>query len=234
MASSIPDDFRTTRWSVVLAAGQDDPGARAALGELCETYWKPVHGYVRRQGESSDSAADVTQEFFTRILADQTWRAADANRGRFRAFLLGCLKNFLHNRRRDARAKKRGGGKAPLSLDGAEIGDADASEPTREYQRDWALTLLDRTLERVRQRYMEDGKKQLFDTLRCVLDRSEDAAPVAALAAELELTEGAVKVAAHRLRQRFGESLRAEIRETVNTAAEVEDEIRELFSALRA
>jgi RNA polymerase sigma factor (sigma-70 family) len=232
--------FATTRWSVVAAAGGGpSPEAREALAELCRAYWYPLYAYARRRSASADDAREQTQEFFARLLEKEYLQAADPRRGRFRSFLLTAFKRFLAHERDRAHAQKRGGGRPVLPLD-FRAGEAlyhrepaDRATPEGVYERRWALTLLEQTLARLRQELVSAGKERLFECLKGTLT-GEDAGPYARAGEELGLSEQAVKVAVHRLRKRYGELLRAEIAQTVATPEEVEDELRDLFAAVRA
>ncbi len=231
--------FATTRWSQVLAAGQTGVGgSREALSRLCESYWYPLYVYVRRWGYDADQAQDLTQEFFTRLLEKHYLRAADPSRGRFRSFLLASLKHFLANERDRAGAIKRGGRATvvPLEIENAEgrysLEPPDDETPETIYERRWALTLLQRTLARLSREFQAAGKQALFARLEGYLTGEQETLPYAALASELGMSEGAVKVMIHRLRRRFGALLREEVSDTVSTPGEVDDEIRELFRAL--
>jgi RNA polymerase sigma factor (sigma-70 family) len=231
--------FVTTHWSVVLTARRSDTTrAQAALARLCQTYWYPLYAYVRRRGYSPHDAQDLTQEFFARLL-EQNWLAqADRDRGRFRTFLLAALSHFLANEWDKARAQKRGGAVqlVPLQLDNAETRygqePADPVTPEQCFERRWALALLDEVLNRQRQEHLEAGTGELFDALKPCLVGARQAQPYAALAAKLGMTEGAVKVAVHRLRQRYRQLLREEIANTVATPAEVAEEMHHLFKVL--
>lgn len=231
--------FATTRWSQVLAAGQAQTiVSQEALATLCEAYWYPLYGYVRRWGHDPDQAQDLTQEFFVRIMEKQYLKDADPTRGRFRSFLLASLKHFLSNERDRVMAVKRGGRVAfvPLELENAEgrytLELPDAETPERIYERQWALTLLERALGRLRAEFEEAGKQDLFSRLEGHLTGEQEAVPYAEVAAAVGMSEGAVKVAMHRLRRRYGAVLRLEISETVSEPAQIDDEIRELFRAL--
>ena len=233
--------FATTRWSQVLAAGQvQTRDSREALSRLCESYWYPLYAYVRRWGYDAEQAQDLTQEFFARLLEKHYLRAADPSRGRFRSFLLAALKHFLANERDRAGAVKRGGRAMVVSLEmeNAEgrysFEPPDSETPETIYERRWALTLLERTLARLAGEFQATGRQALFGRLEGHLTGDQDALPYGDLAAELGMSEGAVKVTVHRLRRRFGTLLREEIGETVSTPAEVDDEIRELFRAIKA
>jgi RNA polymerase sigma factor (sigma-70 family) len=231
--------FVTTHWSLVLSAGRSDSThARDALEKLCHTYWPPIYAFVRRQGHNPHDAEDLTQEFFARVLAKNYFAGADRTRGRFRSFLLGSLKHFLANEWDKARAQKRGGGQPVISIDTASVETscgfepADNVTPEKIFERRWALTLLDQVLRRLREEYIRDGREKLFDELKPTLTEASRTVRYAEIAARLETSEGAVKVAVHRLRQRYRELLRAEIADTVADPGEIEDEIRNLFAAL--
>lgn len=234
-----PQGFHTTRWSVVLAAGRSQTReARAALEHLAESYWYPLYSYVRRRGHGEEEARDLTQGFFVLLFERDDLAAAAPEKGRFRAFLLTALKHFLVNEAERARAIKRGGGRAPVSIEagGADtrysLEPADELTPEKQFERAWAHSVLDRTLERLRAEYAGRGKAALFERLRHHLIAAEEATPYKEVADELGLSEGAIKVAVHRLRGRYRKALRAEILDTVADPAEVEDELRQLFEAL--
>jgi RNA polymerase sigma factor (sigma-70 family) len=233
--------FATTHWSMVVAAGgKATARSQEALARLCEAYWYPLYVYVRRWGHAADEAQDLTQEFFARLMEKGYLRQADPDRGRFRSFLLAALKHFLANERDRAGAQKRGGGRPPLPLEieGAEgrysLEPADPETPEKIFERRWALTLLDKVLSRLREDYHQTGKGALFDLLKDLLTAGKADEPYARLGAELGMSEGAVKVAVHRLRRRFGELLREEIAQTVADPRDIDDEIRYLFKALGA
>lgn len=235
----LPDIFATTHWSVILtAAHSDSTRAGAALEHLCRSYWYPIYHFVRRQGHSTHDAQDFTQEFFARLL-EKNWIAqADQSRGRFRSFLLMIVKRFLAAEWHKANAQKRAGGlRCPsLPLHTAETRyasePADTGTPDQAFEKQWALTLLGTVVRELRADYEQDGNGNRFDALKpCLLGRSE-AQPYAELALKLEMTEGAVKVAVHRLRQRYRERLKAEIAHTVADPAEVEPELHHLFRVL--
>jgi len=231
--------FAPTRWTLVAAAGRrSSPGSQQALATLCETYWYPLYAYVRRRGHSPEDAQDLTQEFFARLLEKNSLRAADRDRGKFRSFLLAALNHFLAKEWRRAHAQKRGGGQLPIALDfdSGEIRyqcePAHNLTPEKIYERRWAMTVLDRAIARLRAEYAKSGKSAQFERLKDFLSGGSDTAPYASLAAALGLTEGAVKVAVHRLRRRCRELVRAEIAETVASPGAVEEELRHLFEAL--
>lgn len=231
--------FVTTHWSVVVAAGRSDtPRARAALEQLCRHYWQPLYAYVRRVGHPPEESQDLTQEFFARLLERNTIARADPARGRFRSFLLASLKNFLAHEWEKARAQKRGGRVQvlPLEFDTAETRcapePANTDTPDKIFDRQWALSLLDVVLARLRADYADCGKDDLFLGLKETLTGGRSEIPYRDLGTRLGLSEGAVKVAAHRLRQRYRELLREEIANTVAGPAEAEEELRHLFAAL--
>jgi len=231
--------FVTTHWSIVLAAAHESrPDAQAALATLCETYWYPLYSCVRRKGYRAEEAQDLTQEFFATLLQKDYLRVADPERGRFRSFLLASLNHFLANEWDRARAQKRGGGRRMISMDipGAEsrcsIEPADDLTAEKLYERQWALTLLDLVLKQLRQESVREGKEHLFDRLKEFLGGAASDIPYSQVAAELGMTEAAVKMAVHRLRRYYRRLLRAEIAQTVASAAAIDDEIRHLFRAL--
>ncbi len=229
----------TTHWSVVVNAGRGDSArAQEALRRLCQLYWPPLYAFVRRSGYSREDAQDLTQEFFARLLERNTVARADPARGRFRSFLLASLKKFLASEREKNRAQKRGGGAQIISLqlDTAETRCAwlagSGDPPDRAFDRQWALALLDAVLGRLRQEYTEAGREELFLGLKDTLSGGRSEIPYRELGARLGMSEGAVKVAAHRLRQRYRELLREEIANTVSGPEQVEEELRQLFAAL--
>jgi RNA polymerase sigma-70 factor (ECF subfamily) len=229
--------FATTRWSVVLAATKDDasPAAKQALATLCETYWYPLYAYLRRRGCSADDARDTIQDFFLHLLEKHSLKVADSQRGKFRSFLLASLNHFLANQWRQARTQKRGGAQLPISLDFASgerrygLDPADEVTPQKIYERRWALALLETTLSRLRQEYDRRGKLGLFDELKVLLSGEDSTVPYREIAARLGISEGAVKVAVHRLRRRYGELLREQISQTVSEPDDVDGEIQALF-----
>ena len=236
-----PAVFATTHWSVVLAAGNSSvPGAEEALEELCRAYWYPLYVYVRRLGRSPHDAQDLTQEFFARLLEKKYLRLADPDRGKFRAFLLKSLKHFLVNEWEKARTQKRGGGQSFIHLD-AEIAESRyAAEPVQAlsldqvYEKRWALTLIEAVLTRLRESYAASEQLPVFETLKVFIWGEQTTLSYAEVAPPLGLTEGAVKVAVHRLRGRYRELLRAEISETVATPGEVDGELQHLIAVLTA
>ena len=229
----------TTHWSVVLAAGQNNAaGAQAALASLCQTYWYPLYAYVRRRGHKPEDAQDLTQEFFARLLKHNWLSRADQQRGRFRSSLLSAMNHFLADEWDKARAQKRGGGQmpVPLQFDTAETRyghePVDNTTPEQNYERRWALTLLDEVLRRLRSEYEQEGRAELFATLHPCLVGDRSSQPYAELAVKLGVSEGAVKSAVHRLRQRYRQLLHDEIAQTVAEPGEVNEELRHLFAVL--
>ena len=214
------------------------PQAAEALAALCDTYWYPIYAYLRRRTGNAETALDLTQGFFADLLARNALSAADPARGKFRTFLLRCCDNYLANQRNADRAQKRGGGQQPLPLDFATADEryrrepADLATPESLYRRRWAMTLLETTFALIEQDYERDGHGDLYRMLRPTLTAEANAPGYAAVAAALGMTEAALKKAAQRLRQRYGESLRQQIASTVEGPEQVEEEIRELFAAV--
>ena len=232
--------FATTRWSVVLAArGADDSRSRQALAELFEAYWYPLYAFARRRGQHGEDARDAVQGFFAKLLEGRGLRGVEPDRGRFRAYLLGAFKHFLAGQRARAGAQKRGGGVAPISLDlvAAEARyvrePADDATPEGLFERRWALTVLDHALRRLREESRDQGREREFDELRGFLTGESPRGTYREVAARLGMREGAVRVAAHRLRRRFAATLRREIAPTVERPGEIEAEIRFLLAAIR-
>jgi DNA-directed RNA polymerase specialized sigma24 family protein len=233
--------FRTTHWTVILnAADTDSPQASEAMSHLCTVYWYPLYAYVRRQGYQPAVAQDLTQEFLERLLARNYLRSLDRQKGRFRSFLLAAMEHFLAKQWRDANRLKRGGGQVIVSLDecdaeGRYVNDAvDEVTADRIYERRWALALLDQAMKNLREEFVAAGRLPLFEALEVYLTGERTEATYAALGTTLDMTEGAVKVAVHRVRARYGELVRAEIAHTVSRPEDVEDELRHLLSTLAA
>lgn len=229
--------FLTTHWSVVLSAqDEDSPQSAEALAKLCGAYWFPLYAFVRRLGRSPHDAQDLTQEFFARLLEKDYLKSAARDKGRFRTFLLVALKRFLANEWDRQHAQKRGGFTPVVSIDQELAESRFAAEPAHHLQpdllfdRQWAMTLLEHTMTRLHDEYLSSGRAKLFELLRGCLARDESALPYAEIAARLNLTEAAVKMAVQRLRARYREILREEISGTVASAEEIEEEIRHLFS----
>jgi len=223
-----------------MAAGKGDSRQAAdALAQLCGTYWYPLYAYVRRQGQGAQDAEDLIQEFFTRFLAKEYFGRADPARGRFRSFLLACLKNFLAEQQRQARRLKRGGGQTIVSWDSRTAEEryglepADPTTPEQIYDRRWALMLLETVLARLAGEQSAAGKQEVFAQLKGYLWEEAREASYAETAAQLNMTEGAVKVAVHRLRRRLRDLLREEVAQTVASGEEVDEELRHLIGAIR-
>jgi RNA polymerase sigma-70 factor (ECF subfamily) len=233
--------FANTRWSMVVAAGQrDSPESAEALAALCQAYWYPLYSYARRQLASVADAQDVTQAFFAQLLEKNYLLQADPARGKFRSFLLTAFKHFLSKDRDRANALKRGGDRQLLSLD-FPAGECrycsepvDSATPEMLFLRRWALALLEQTLTRLRNELADSGKAPLFQGLKETLTCDGPSRPYADIAQELGMSEQAVKVAVHRLRRRYQELLRAEIAQTVNSPDEIDEELRDLFAAVRS
>jgi RNA polymerase sigma-70 factor (ECF subfamily) len=231
--------FATTRWTTVNAAGHiSSARAATALAELCEIYWPPLYGYLRGRGYRPEEAQDLTQGFFARLLETHAIRSADPARGRFRAFLLTALKRFVINEYERSVSARRGGRHVHFALDFDEaerayhIDRRDDDTPERVFDRKWAAIALDRALHRLRDEYERAGKGEMARMLLTYLTDTSDLPSYREVAAQLQLTEGAVKVAVHRLRQRYGAILRLEIGETVVDGKEIESEMRELLRAV--
>jgi RNA polymerase sigma factor (sigma-70 family) len=231
--------FTSTHWSVILRA-QDtsSPLAAAALEKLCRAYWYPLYVFVRRQGEDEESAKDLTQGFFSRLLEKRYLAQVQREKGKFRSFLLTAFKHFLSDEWDKARAQKRGGGQALVSLDDSRCEDRYRLEPVdnmdaeKLFERRWALTLLEQARARLKDEYLESGKSSLYERLEVFEAGDRNAPPYAEVAAELGLTESGVKSAVFRLRQRYRELIREEVAHTVGEPEEVDREIRYLISVI--
>jgi RNA polymerase sigma-70 factor (ECF subfamily) len=232
--------FVTTRWTVVVSAGRrSSPDAAAALEELCRTYWYPLYSYVRRQGASREEAEDRVQGFFERFLARNYLGELDRERGRFRAYLLACLKHYLANEHDRATRGKRGGGQVPLSLDWSQADERFRIEvaspempPDQCFDRQWALALLERVLIRLRRECAESGREALFQQVSGFLGGTAEAGSYGDAATALGMEEGALRVAVHRLRKRYRDLLREEITQTLLDPGQVEAELRSLQASL--
>lgn len=231
--------FATTHWTVVLAAGRSDSReSDVALEELCRTYWYPLYAYVRRHGHTREDAEDLTQGFFARLLEKNYLDGITRDGGKFRSFLLVALKRFLANEWDRANRQKRGGGVLPLSLDWQDaetryqIQPADNLSPDKLYDRAWAVIVLERVITRLRDENGGEGKGGLYEQLKPFLMVGKSEIPCARAAADLNMSEGAVRVAVHRLRRRYRELLREEIAQTLANPAQADEEMQALFSAL--
>jgi RNA polymerase sigma factor (sigma-70 family) len=232
------DRFATTHWSMVLSAGGSHSlAASRALAALCECYWFPLYAFVRRAGHSAEDAQDLTQEFFARLLAQRFLRNVDRQKGKFRSFLLGALKHFLADQWDRAHAQKRGGTQTVVSFDSLDAETRYRLEPAvdltpeKMFEKQWALSLLEQVLSRLHAEMAAGGKSALFEALKDTLTGVRSTS-YATIGAELDMTEGAVKVAAHRMRRRYRDLLREEIAQTVASSDEIRDEIRYLLSCL--
>ena len=231
--------FHTTHWSVVLAAReQDGTIARNALANLCSAYWYPLYVFVRARGHSPEDAEDLTQEFFRRFLERNSLQNVTPAAGKFRSFLLACVKHFLVNEWEHAHAQRRGGGQVPIALDGGEaetrwsLEPADHSTPEALFEKRWAYAVLEQTMKALEAEYAAKNKADVFEELKGFLPGGQGPSSRAELAAMRGISVGAVDVAVHRLRQRFGVVLREQVAQTVSSDAEVDEEIRYLMTVL--
>ena len=243
IASHANARFATTHWSVVLRAGNAadrSADARDALARLCRIYWFPLYAQVRRHGHNAHDAQDLTQGFFARLLSNDTLAHADPTHGRFRSFVLTALKHFLTDEWEKTRAQKRGGGHTLVAIDDSDAErrfhaePLDEAAPDKAFDRRWAVVLLETVLARLEKEYRDAGKARSFATLKSTLTGTRDTQPYAQIARELDLSEGAVKVAVHRLRRRYRELLQTEIAQTVATPADATAELQYLFQVLSA
>lgn len=232
-----PGRFQTTKWSVVRSArARDEPGSAEALARLCEAYWYPLYFFVRRTGRGADEARDLTQGYFLRMLERNYLDDVRPEAGKFRSFLLASMKHYLANVKREATALKRGGDAPLLSLDLDTAEDryrhepADERTPDKAYERQWALAIIERSKERLREELEAAGKQDQHRLLVGYLSGDEQQRPYREVAEELETTEAAVKMAVSRMRRHFGRTLREEIAATVNDPSEVDAEVRHLLS----
>jgi len=238
-SSATPGDiFATTHWTVVLAAGQrHTPQSDAALEQLCQTYWFPLYAYVRRRGYAKEDAEDSVQAFFARLLEKNYFGGLSAERGKFRAFLLASLKHFLINEWKASQRLKRGGGEAHLSLDWQtadtkfQVAVQNEPSPDKAFDREWALALLAKVIERLQAECVAEGKARLFEQLKVFIAAGKGETAHGEVARTLGMEEGAVRVAVHRLRKRYRQLLRDEIANTLSDPAMVDDELRALFGA---
>jgi len=231
------DPLESTCWTMVLAAGGRGTQQHQALSELCQVYWAPVFGYLRSRCRSDDEASDLTQQFFLELLQRDTIAAADPSRGRFRAFLLTTAKHFLSNQRRRASAEKRGGNR-PTVHEGetftfSQVPDLETESPERQYERQWAVTLLQRVMDRLRAEQAAEGKEREFEVLKRLLAGRSAEFPQSEAAQNLGMTPEALRTALVRLRSRYRTHLRSEVAQTVCSEEEIDDEIRYLFKACR-
>jgi DNA-directed RNA polymerase specialized sigma24 family protein len=235
--------FHTTRWTLVRSASGESPAARQALSELCATYYAPVVAFLRREGRHDDTARELAHEFFAKVLADDSLGGVERGRGRFRSYLLGAVKHFLANHRRDAAREKRGGGAEHIAIrettdttPGIEVADSSALAVSAQFEaafdREWALDIVERSLALLESQSASAGQSAQFDALKPWLSPGASCDSQAVTAAQLSLSEGALKVAIHRLRRRFRDIVRAEIAQTLHDTADLDDEMRHLVEAL--
>ncbi|MFO1459126.1 MAG: sigma-70 family RNA polymerase sigma factor [Verrucomicrobiota bacterium] len=233
------DSFAATRWTLVLRSRGDSEPARVALGELCVAYWNPVFRFLRSEGRDEDAARELAQEFFARILSGRGFDGATPERGRFRSFLLGALKHFLADCRDRERAVKRGGGTIPEPLGtgtdtsaGHDLAAPAESDPAARFDRQWAYAVMDRGLTILEEEQRAAGRETHFQVLKSWLAGDEAAGSTLDASRRLGISEGAVKVAIHRLRRRFRDLVRLEVTQTVPAADDVDEEIRYLIEVL--
>lgn len=226
--------FAVTQWSIVQRAGQSDsPEADAALDKLCQTYWQPLHAYILRRGVDADEAKDLTQSFFESLISKRTLAAVDPRKGKFRSFLLACLKNFLKNDWRNRHTDRKGRDFTFVPFDpDFEPAPAVLNEAEKHFEQQWAITLLNDVLARLESEYTAEGRADLYRDLKDALAGERTGVSYAEIAQRRDMTEAAVKMTVYRMRKRYGELLIAQISETVSTPEEVEDELRALFAAL--
>jgi RNA polymerase sigma factor (sigma-70 family) len=231
--------FATTRWSIVVAAGNvTSPQAREALERLCGSYWYPLYAYVRRRGRTAHDAQDLTQAFFLQLIEHGYLSRADPRKGRFRTFMLVALNHFLTNEWNRIHALKRGGDFVMCSWDGISAEDRYHAEPfakenpERLFEQRWAIEVVDRAIDRLRQEFTATGRRELFEALKGVLTGEHVTEAYEAIAGRLGMTEAAVKMTVVRLRKHFGALLREEVAHTVADDTEVDDELRHLLRVL--
>jgi RNA polymerase sigma factor (sigma-70 family) len=232
--------FATTHWSMVLEAQGESPAAQQALEKLCRTYWRPIYGFVRRQGAGAEDAEDLTQGFFALLLERKDLNTVRKEKGRLRSYLLTSVKNFLADEARHAMALKRGKGQRLIPLEeirereGIDIERSDRLTADQIYERRWAFTLLEQVMARLREEYRSAGNVRFFDQMKKMLMDESDRPSQAQIATEFDMTENAVKQAFYRFRQRYQTLLREEIAHTVAMPGDIEDELRHLISVVRA
>jgi len=231
--------FPTTQWSVVVDAAHTDPErVRLALEKLCQRYWYPIYSFVRQREPDHHQAEDLTQSFFHFVLAQDVFTRAAPERGRFRTFVLASLNNFLLNEHDKAKRQKRGGRHQIISLDEKLAEEffrnepADHVTPEKHFERTWAVMLVRRVFEQLKDEFVERGKAEVFAALQPYLTGETSAGDYERLAKTLAMEDSAVKVALHRARRRFGELLRHEIAHTVTGPEEIEAELRQLLAAI--
>jgi RNA polymerase sigma factor (sigma-70 family) len=235
-----PTLFATTRWTVVIdaARGGEETAARDALGTLFQTYWQPLYRFARRKGKSKEDAEDLVQGFLAHLQEKHSLRNVDRAKGRFRTFMLASFNHWIISEWKHATRQKRGGGVPPLSFDwesaetGLKLEVADERSPDRLFDREWALALLDKVLDDLEEVARSDGSVHQFERLKSCLTTDSQRIPYPALATELNMSEGAVRVAVHRLRKRYRKQLEAEVARTLPNQEALRDEMQALFAAL--
>jgi RNA polymerase sigma-70 factor (ECF subfamily) len=234
-----PTLFATTRWTLVIdAARSAETSAIDALGELVRTYWQPLYRYARRKGKSKEDAEDLVQGFMLHLIEARSLDSADRDKGRFRAFLLTCFNHWMTNEWRRATRQKRGGGESALSFDwesaetGLKLDIPDTHSPDHHYDREWALALLAKVLDELEAASRAEGSIEQFNHLKPCLTADSQKIPYAEIAKELAVTEGAIRVAVHRLRKRYRKLLTDEITRTLATPDSLDEEMHALFAAL--
>ena len=235
-----PVAFTTTHWSVVLEAQGESPAAQEALEKLCRTYWRPIYGFVRRQGAWTEDAEDLTQGFFALLLERKDLNTVRREKGRLRSYLLASVKHFLADESRHAMAVKRGKGQRLIPLE--EIREREAVDVERSdrltadqiYERRWAFTVMEQVMARLRDEYRSAGNLRFFDQMKKMLMDEPGRPSQAQVASEFDMTENAVKQAFYRFRQRYQTLLREEISHTVAIPSDIEDELRHLIAVVRA
>ena len=235
-----PVAFTTTHWSVVLQAQSESPAGQEALEKLCRTYWRPIYGFVRRQGADAEDAEDLTQGFFALLFERKDLKSVRKEKGRLRSYLLTSVKHFLADESRHAMAVKRGKGQRLIPLDEirererVDVERSDRLTADQIYERRWAFTVLEQVMARLRDEYRSAGNVRFFDEMKKMLMDEPDRSSQAQIASEFDMTENAVKQAFYRFRQRYQTLLREEIAHTVAMPGDIEDELRHLISVVRA
>ena len=238
--SNVSRPFETTCWSVVIRAGQDESHqSRQALEYLCQRYWYPLYRFVLKQVGDPHDAQDLTQAFFSQLIQKNQVAKADQQKGRFRSFLLTAIQNFVRNEWQKLRTQKRGGGAVVFSIDFSERPEcrdnalpiSSARTPQQDFERRWAIELLQSAMSSLELEYRQQGKNELFTQLKPTISAWKQLPPFRELASNLKMSENHVKVAAHRLREKFRNRLRLLIAETLDDADEIEDEIQLLFAS---
>ena len=239
VCGTVSSGIATTQWSQVLAARDgSDTEARRALETLCQTYWQPLYSFIRHLGSDPEEARDLTQGYFAELLEKDFLASVDAERGKFRSFLFTSARHFLYHQRDRSQALKRGGGATTLSLDMQCAEESYAIQPRADmtpedvFEYRWAMTVINRALRRLEEESRATGNSRQFDQLKSFLTGGQPQLPYKQVGETLGMSEGAVKVAVHRLRKRFGQCLRAELAETVVDLGEVEEELRQMLSIL--